>query len=789
MLRRWAPLAVLIFIAGFSLFLDHESFAEVDGLKSGNTVIAIEVRGNHRIETATIRSRLKTKEGSPLSPERVREDIQSLYQLGFFLDLRVDTEPVEGGVKVIYEVTERPYVNEVGFVGNVEIMTDKLKERITIKPKSFLDDLQVKENAERLRQYYDEEGYYNTIVIPVLNLQGDKVALSYYIKEGAKATVRRIRFDGNQAYQPKVLKKSIDTREYVPWTSWLTNTGYYKKELLNEDVDRLKDHYLNNGYLQVQVGTPQVRFKEDRSQTLVPFPILHGEIDYPYEFHTVRASIAFPLIEGDQFRIRTIRINGQTVFETDRLREALKLKEGDLFRRNVLREGVAAIHDLYGEKGYLYAAAIPQYSTDLATKTVDLSLDITEDNPMQIRRITITGNDKTRDKVVRREMRLNEQERVDTRLLRRSFQRINNLNFFDSVEISPDRVGPDQVDLQVRVKEKSTGAFSVGGGYSSVDRVVGMAEITQGNLFGRGELLRGRAEYGGQRKTYSLTFSEPYLLDYPVRGTVDLFNQVRDFDSYKERRIGGDVILGKSFTEYISGSLSYTRETLTLFDVEDETTAPRLVIEQIDEQGNKTTTSSLSATIARDTRDFYFDPKEGSRTALTYEFAGTFLGGDNNFTKTILDASRFFPLFWDTVFSLHGRLGYARGIAGTDLPVGERFYVGGINTVRGFNFGKAGPIDPATGEITGGNKELVFNAEYLLPLVPEAKIKGVLFFDVGKAFDDHESIRLNQLRRGAGFGIRWISPIGPLRLEWGYNLRRKENEQASDLEFSIGTLF
>ncbi|MEK6684013.1 MAG: outer membrane protein assembly factor BamA [Nitrospirota bacterium] len=795
MLRRWAPLAVLIFIAGFSLYFDQESFAEMDGLKGGDAVVAIEVQGNHRIETATIRSRLKTKEGSLLSADRVREDIQSLYQLGFFLDVRVDWEPVDGGVKVIYIVAERPYVNEINFVGNVEIMTDQLKEKVMIKPKSFLDDVQVKENAERLRQYYDEEGYHNTIVIPVLKMQGDgdKVALTYYIKEGAKATVKQVQFEGNKAYQPKTLKKKIDTREYSLWTSWLTNAGYYKKEMLNEDVDKLKDYYLNNGYLQVQVGTPQIRFKEDRSQALVSYPILHGEIDYPYEFHAVRVSIAFPLIEGSQFQVRTITVNGHHVFTTDRLREALKLKEGDLFRRNVLREGVAVIHDLYGEKGYLYASIIPQYTTDLATKTVDLALDIAEDNPMQIRQVMITGNDKTRDKVVRREIRLNEQELVNTKLLRRSFQRINNLNFFDSVEIVPERVGADKVDLQVRVKEKSTGAFSIGGGYSSIDHVVGMAEITQGNLFGRGELLRGRAEFGERRNTYSLTFSEPYLLDHPVSGTVDLFNQTRDFNSYKERRIGGDMVLGKSFSEYLRGSLSYTLETLTLFDVaqddpntpEIESSAPSLVIKQ----EGKSTTSSLGATIARDTRDFYFDPKEGTRTALTVEYAGTFLGGDNNFVKTILDVSRFFPIRWDTVFSLHGRLGYATGISGTELPVGERFYVGGINTVRGFKFGTAGPIDPATGEITGGNKELIFNAEYLVPLVPEAKIKGVLFFDAGKAFDDRERIRWNELRYGTGFGLRWISPIGPLRLEWGYNLRRKENEQASNVDFTIGTLF
>jgi outer membrane protein insertion porin family len=783
MLRRWAPLAVLIFIWDSNLYLDQVSLGQVEPSKEPMKVVAIEIRGNSRIESSTIRSRIKTREGNPFSADLIREDINSIYQLGFFLDVRVDSEPAEGGVKVIYQVAERPYVTETNFVGNVEILADKLKEKITIKTMTFLDDAQVKENAEKIRQYYDEEGYYNTIVIPVLKEQGDKVALTFYIKEGAKATVKKIDFEGNKAFPRNTLQKNIDSQEYSFLTSWLTNSGYYKKDALNEDMDKLKDYYLNNGYLQIQVGTPSVGFKEDRSQTVVTFPILHGEIDYPYEFHTVRASIEFPLVEGEQFRVRTITVNGNHVFPTDRLREALKLKEGDLFRKNVLRDGVGAIHDIYGEKGYLYAMVIPQYTTDPATKTVDLSLEVTEDNPMRVRQIAISGNDKTRDKVIRRELRLNEQELVDTRLLRRSFQRINNLNFFDSVEIVPQRVGSDQVDLNVQVKEKSTGSFSVGGGYSSVDRLVGMMDITQGNLFGKGELLRARVEFGKITNSYSLTYREPYLFDHPVSGTVDLFNQRRDYDTYTEKTVGGDVVLGKDFTEYISGSLNYTLETLYITKLTSN--APV----RIQEQAGKSETGSIGATVARDTRDFYFDPKEGNRTALTGQFASTYLGGNNNFVKTILDSGQFLPFFWGTVFSLHGRFGYAHGMAGTDLPIPERFYVGGINTVRGFKFGRAGPVDPATNEVLGGNKELVFNFEYIFPLVPEAKVKGVLFFDDGRAFDDFEPIRISDLRKGTGIELRWISPIGPLRLEYGYNISPQGNEAHSVVEFTIGTLF
>ncbi|HEY4485447.1 MAG TPA: outer membrane protein assembly factor BamA, partial [Nitrospiria bacterium] len=617
MVRSRASLAIMfVTIVSGLLWGEQVTYGQASADSAKNPVAGIEVRGNIRIETATLLSRIKTREGEAFSPAIVREDIKSLFQLGFFSDVRVESEPSDGGVKVIYIVTERPFVVDVDFVGNRAILTDKLKEKITIRKQAFLDDVQVKANAEALKQAYDDEGYYNTTVIPVLKTHEDKVTLLFYIKEGAKAVINRVDFEGRQAFKPRVLQKQIDTRAYSRFSSWLTSSGYYKKTALDEDIERLKDYYQNNGYLQVQVGSPLVEFKDDRSFANVPYPLLHGELDYLYEFYFVRAFVTFPLIEGDQYRLQSIAFEGQHVFETDELKTSLKLKEGDLFRRNALREGVGAIHDLYGEKGYLYASVVPQYDADPVTKTVKLTISITEDNPMRVRQILISGNDKTRDKVIRRELRVQEQELVDTKQLRRSFQRINNLNFFDSVDIAPERMGSDEVDLQVRVKEKSTGALSAGGGYSSVDRLVGMFEVTQGNLFGRGQLLRARTEFGKIRRSYSLTFREPYLLDYPVSGTVSLYNQQRDYKTYKSRNIGGDLILGKSFTEYVSGSLSYSWQSTRISDLDPITANVPL---QIRDQQGTTDVSSISTTLAYDTRDFYFDPKEGTRAAVTQE--------------------------------------------------------------------------------------------------------------------------------------------------------------------------
>jgi outer membrane protein insertion porin family len=787
--RSWSRAILILCVAWLlSLVSLNHAWAQSDTIE----IKQIEIQGNQRIETEAIRARVKTQTGSFLVPDELREDLKAIYEMGYFEDVQIKTEPLTDGIKVTFIVKERPYLVDVQYAGNKEITVDKLKEQVILQTQAFVDDLQIKDNAERIRRYYEQEGYYQTRVIPVLkNVGEDRMSLVYYIEEGGKARIRKLEFEGRQAIPAKTLLQSMETRKYSSLLSWLTSSGYYKKEVLNFDIERIREAYLNNGYLEIQVGVPEVEFHDRRTQVRVPFPVAHGDLDHPYEFREVSANIRIPVVEGEQFRIRRIEVTGNDVLDTSQIISTLNLSEGDLFRRNRLQEGIAAIHDLYGEKGYLFANVIPQFSTHPEDRTVDLVLQTTEHRQIRIRQIRITGNNKTRDKVVRREIRLNEQEVINTKLLRRSFQRINNLNFFDSVEITPHRFGEDQVDLSVQVKEKSTGAMSIGGGYSSVDRFVGLVEITQGNLFGRGQLLRARGQVGGISSTYSLTFREPYLFDRPVSGTVDLFNLERDFNTYQEQRIGGDLVLGKAFTEFVSGSLQYKLEMLEIFDVSDD--APG----QIREQEGKSTTSSVRTTLARDTRDFFFDPREGMRTSLSVEYAGTFLGGSNDFVKTILDVSRFFPLFWDTVFSLHGRVGYATGIQSDELPIGERFFVGGINTVRGVDFGEAGPcknedekiVPCIDGDIVGGDKELIFNVEFLFPLIREARIKGVLFFDAGRAFDEEERIRFSQLRTSIGFGMRWISPIGPLRLEWGYLLDREPGEGKGQLEFSIGTLF
>jgi outer membrane protein insertion porin family len=410
-------------------------------------------------------------------------------------------------------------------------------------------------------------------------------------------------------------------------------------------------------------------------------------------------------------------------------------------------------------------------------------------------------------------MRLDEGDLYSKKALKRSYERINNLNFFETLEIVPERRQQEPVmDLNVKVKEKLTGTLSVGGGYSSVDKLVGIAEVTQGNLGGRGQLLKFKMQVGGTRQLYVLSFMEPYLNDKPVWGKVDLYNQTQDFDGYVLKSNGFALAAGKSYGEYVQTSVRYSYDSSLVTNI---TTTSFALDTQLNSYGGRIATSALTWSLARDSRDYFLDPKTGSKNSVFVEYAGGSLGGDPNFVKSVADSAWYYPLFWDTVIMARGRFGYVESLIGKPVPLGERFYVGGPTTLRGFRYGTAGPlepsyspvagaINPATGQpaVTGqqvagfnrlgGNKEVIFNFEFSFPIVPAARLKGVLFYDIGKAFSTdevRETVKFSELRQSYGWGFWWLSPIGPLRFEWGYIVKRRPEDQPSQFEFSIGALF
>lgn len=763
-------------------------------------VTMIEVQGNRRIEAATILAKIKTKETAPFSPAVIKEDIKTLYQLGHFEDVQVKTEGFEGGLKVIFAVREKPLIREISYEGYDKLTLEKIKEGITLLPRTAFNMQLIQENAEKIRLKYQDSGYYNAIVVPVITTlrNGDRNVV-FSIEEGDEVTLSEIVITGNNAISDEEIEKNLKNQEHW-FFSFLGESGTLRTEDIKEDVERIRNLYYNKGFIQVQVDEPVIRQKVEtrRARTWLPDEerYVFGKMtDYTREDELV---LSINVKEGDQFRVNSVNYKGNVLLSETELEKETKLKKGDIFSREVLRQDVGRIMDRYDGLARPFASVVPLFNINADKKAVDVNIDIQEGGEVRIGRINIAGNSKTRDKVVRREMRLNEGDIYSKKALKRSYERINNLNFFENVDIVPERRLQEPVmDLNVKVKEKMTGTLSVGGGYSSVDKLVGIAEVTQGNLGGRGQLLKFKTQWGGKNRTLLLSFMEPYLFDEPIWGRVDAYRQMNEYDGYQLYTNGGALGLGKSFNEYVSGSIKYSFDQSKASNFNFAVSGmPKVLEHQLTFYGTAVTTSMLTASLGRDSRDFYLDPKSGSRNTIFASYAGGPLGGDPEFVKSVADSAWYFPVFWDTVFMARGRVGLLKSMNDKPVPIGERFFVGGSNTVRGFRYGTAGPIDEL-GNRVGGNKELVFNFEYGFPIVPAARLKGVLFYDIGRAFDDGASekpgeptrLSFRDLKQAWGWGFWWLSPMGPLRFEWGYIVNRKPEDQASQFEFNIGTLF
>ncbi|MDK2744717.1 MAG: outer membrane protein assembly factor BamA [Nitrospira sp. BO4] len=737
-------------------------------------VTSIEIRGVKRIEVPAIAGRLTLKANDPYTPENVRGQVKILYDTGFFEDVQVETESVAEGMSVTFVVREKPFITEIVFDGNQSLTDEKLKEKTTIRNQTFLDQQLVKESTENIRQAYQHDGYYNAQVTPVIEtLDEDRKRLMFHIIEGEKARIKTVVFEGLRAATKNEMFAVMSTREWIPWygffTKWklpsvVSDAGVLKRDELTNDVERLKEVLLNKGYFNVRVGQPAVELSEDKQWFIITYHIS----------------------EGEPFTIGEIGFRGHTVFEEPELREGLRMKEGEIFQRAKIRDEITRLTDMYGSKGYSFAEVMPGVNPNNEERTVGIIFNIKEGEMMRIRQINIYGNDKTRDNVIRREIRVDEQDVIDTASLKRSFQRLNNLNFFETVEILPAQISADKVDLNVRVKEKPTGMFSLGGGFSTLDRLVAIADITQGNLGGYGYLGRIRGQLGQRRSLGSITFRNPYLNDSLTSLQLDGYSSFTNYLSYFEQRTGGNITLGRWLSEYVTGSVSLFAEQIRFSDPQFGI-CPDLVPIVCRQLGTRSSTG-FRTTMFRDTRDYYIDPRSGWRIGGGFDVGTPYMGGTNNFIKYYVDVIKVTPLPFDLRTSLRARYGEVKAMGGTEVPLNERFFVGGINTMRGFAFGRAGPTVPTTHAPFGAVRQLIFNAELIFTISTEAKLNGVIFFDYGKGFDDGEPLSID-LRPAAGLEGRWISPFGPLRVAYGINLDARTGERFGVFEFTIGTLF
>jgi outer membrane protein insertion porin family len=719
---------------------------------------ALEIRGNKKIEEATIRAKIKTDVGQIFDKKTVQDDIRTLYRLGYFDDVAVELESFEGGVKLIFTLKEKPTMTSIKFEGNDKIKESVIREQLTIPPGAIANNQLLNDAIKKLEAFYQIKGYWHVKIIPIMRvISQDEVALTFQIDEGPKVLIKKITIIGNSTFSDKEIKKVLRTKE--KWIlSFITGAGFYNKDVMLADMENIRTLYHTKGFLDVTISEPVVKLSGDN---------LYVEIT---------------LDEGPQYRVGKFTVSGNKLFPSTQLLTTVKTKTGEVFNKSALKRDIEKIKNDYMQKGYAMIDVNPEIKVDRERLIVDVNLSVTEGEIFTIGRINITGNERTRDKVIRREIRLDEGDKYNNALIDRSKQKITNLQFFDSVDIQPVvKQELKEVDLNVKVKERLTGMLSIGGGYSSEEKLIGLVEITQTNLFGRGLDLKVSGELSRKTLNYNLRLTDPWLFDRPYSGTVQLFNEEYEFPSYTREAKGVALGLGKEFSDFFKADMIYRFENVRTKEIDDDAS------QFIKDQEGTRTTSSVTWVLTHNSINNFADPTSGSRNQMIFTLAG--LGGSNQFYSGTIDSGWYFPFKWDTTLSVRGRFGYADGWGNEELPIYERFYVGGINTVRGINFGEAGPRDE-NGEKIGGDMEFIVNAEWIFPLIPSLRVKGVVFHDVGTAYDrkgDYDFF--SDLTRTAGAGVRWISPFGPIRVEWGYNISQEEDQETSRFEFAFGSAF
>lgn len=735
---------------------------------------AYELEGLERVDPELVRPVLEeVPEDAPRS--EITGAIRRLYELGYFQRIDVRRDPETGELTWVFR--ERPFVVEVVTRGITELSDDKVEKAVAIERGVFLDPRRIRRTEQAVEKLYREEGYSDTDVRvhtePVEETKPNEVRVVVEAKETGKVRILAVHVRGNESVSEEEIRARLESRP-PNGLSFLTSRGEFDREAAERDRYRIEALYLERGFLKVQVDGP----------------------DVSYTPGSERVVLGYTVQEGLQYDLGSLTFDGDIFFQRETLGEWVDLEVDAPLNRVALEEGIRQIVEAYSDYGFAFARATPDFTYHDDRRVADVRLDIDRGPMVYIRRIEVQGNTKTRDKVVRRELLISEGELFSGSQLRRSRERVNALGFFEAVTFETRAVSDDQLDIVIQVTEKPTGTASAGIGYSSIDQFVGNLRLNFGNLMGYGIRLNLEAEFGGRRQTFTLGYTDPYFLDTPISLGVDLFRNRQEYfsglagvQSYTQENIGGSLSLGYKLGIYNRVFVTF-RDELSRFS--DLAVQSRRFF-----TGGET--RSLKLTWRRDARNHPYDPTSGNLFLISTELAGGALGADHTFTKYRFLDQHFVTFFDFLTWMLKAEVGLSTA-PGDRVPFAERYFVGGIYTLRGFDYRTVGPSlmvpssagDPYS-EVTeifvGGNKQVLLSSELIFPLVPPAGIKGVLFVDAGNTWLEEEQFFERRLRVGYGFGFRWFSPIGPLRFEWGFPWEQREGERPRVFEFSIGSYF
>jgi len=738
----------------------------------------IEVRhvGPAAASDELIRANIRVKVGDPLVKTNVDDDVRNLYNTGYFYNIRVAEERVDGGVKLIYVVQGKPVLTDVRFVGNTKFSTSKLQKELTSKIGQPLDERKLFADAQKIQTKYQKAGYQRTKAEYKLNINENagRGSVTIEITEAPKVKITDIQFVGAAAFTEKELAKQLKTKE--KWMfSWLTGSDKFKDDQFDEDKERLADFYRNKGYLDFEIKS----------------------VDYEYP-RPDRMVIKFQLFEGKQYKVGAVAVKGNAVFPTTELERDIRMTAGQTFTPEGQRKDVDSLRDFYGSKGYIDARVNAVRTPNTETGNMDVTYQVAENDKSYVEKIEIKGNVKTKDKVIRRELAISPGETFDMVRVRLSKQRLENLNYFEKVDAQPEPTEVrDRKNLVVSVEEKNTGNMSVGAGFSSIESVVGFVEVSQGNFdmfkppwfTGGGQKMRLRASYGSQRQDYLLSFVEPWFLDRKLAFSVDLYHRNTAFQSalYDQVQTGVRLGLEKAlWTDFFRGNVSYTIEDVGISNV-DPAASPELRAEN-----GTQIVSKIGAGLVYDSRTGGLVPTGGQRLEFISELAGGPVGGEADFYRLELRGSQYLRGFWEgQTWEIIGRIGSIQGYGGDRITLFNRYFLGGPRTMRGFRFGDVSPRDSLT-EPLGGNTYWLGSVEYSIPLID--RLRFAMFYDIGNVYSSSFSFNPNtakgerMFQDNVGFGLRINIPnLGPLRLDYGIPLATDRFQNKSGrFNFDVG---
>jgi outer membrane protein insertion porin family len=718
------------------------------------TIKELAVEGNRRVQEAVILGAVKARVGGPFNPSLLTEDVRSVFGLGFFDDVQMRVEDFEGGVKLTFVVIERPFVRDLDFVGNQKIAATVLQEKIDLKLGRVHNPVEVQRARDKLLQHYEEEGYYEAQITPEIDRFPDgDVRVVFSINEGRRMTIDRILIHGNRGLTDKQIKAVMATQE----RQYFILRGTVQRQHLEDDVERIIALYNDYGYIQARVDSHDVKVDRDRA----------------------RVTVDITVVEGPQYRVGDVRVTGVTLLPEPEVRRQVRMTSGDVFSRSKLRDSLRAIGDLYSTIGRASADVVPRTEQHGEARRVDIALEVSEGPEVYVERINISGNVRSQDKVLRREIPMAEGDLFTLQKLQRARQKLVNLGYFETVNVTT-QPGSDRTKIVVNVDvtERPTGLFSIGGGFSSVDSFIGTIDLSQRNFLGRGWEAALRLRAGGRTQQGSLSFTEPWLFDRPLSAGFDLFNVRRQFTEYDVDSLGGGLRLSHPFAEFARWHVGYRLTRDRISDLVDGAS------QSLRDEAGSRVTSLVSGALTRDSRDNVAAPTRGGQASLTTDVAG--LGGESRFVKTIGSVSYFRPVWFGHVVSGRAEAGYGFGWSDQPLPLFERFYLGGPNSIRGVKFRRISPVDDS-GTRIGGTSEILGNAEYIVPL--PLNIRVAAFFDIGNVYGFSTKFDPMDTREAAGAGVRWNSPFGPIRVDYGINLDRRRGEDFGAFHFSVGSPF